>query len=86
MHLAVKTIAKKKKRNKVLGNKLELGAALDQNKAVDFDPLYADSYFHKSSAKFKMGDFNGAIDKYTQVMKINPKDSDALFNPANIKK
>ncbi len=33
-----------------------------------------------------MGDFAGAIEDYTQVIKINPKDSDAFFNRANIKK
>ena len=33
-----------------------------------------------------MGDFAGAIYDYSQVIKIKPKDSDALFNLANIKK
>ena len=33
-----------------------------------------------------MGDFTGAIDDYTQVIKINPKDSDAFFNRASVKK
>ena len=33
-----------------------------------------------------MGDFAGAIDDYSQVIKINPKDSDALFNRAKAKK
>ncbi len=62
------------------------GAISDQNKALDFDPLYADGYFNRGSAKYKMEDFSGAIEDYTQVIKINPKDSDALFNRANIKK
>ena len=62
------------------------GAISDQNKALDFDPLYADGYFNRSSAKFKKGDFDGAIDDYSQVIKINPKDSDAFFNRANVKK
>ena len=62
------------------------GAISDQNKALDFDSLYADGYFNRGSAKYKMGDFAGAIEDYTQVIKINPKDSDAFFNRANIKK
>ena len=33
-----------------------------------------------------MGDFAGAIEDYSQVIKINPKDSDAFFNRANVKK
>tara|TARA_B100000945_G_scaffold205452_1_gene165206 strand:- start:146 stop:343 length:198 start_codon:yes stop_codon:yes gene_type:complete len=33
-----------------------------------------------------MGDFDGAIEDYTQVIKISPKDSDAFFNRANVKK
>ena len=28
------------------------GAISDKNKAIDFDPLYADGYFNRSSAKF----------------------------------
>ncbi len=62
------------------------GAISDQNKALDFDPLYADGYFYRSSAKFKMGDFAGAIEDYTKVIEINPTDSDAFFNRANVKK
>ena len=62
------------------------GAISDQNRALEFDPLYIDGYFNRGSAKFKMGDFAGAIEDYTQVIKINPKDSDAFFNRANIKK
>ena len=62
------------------------GAISDQNKALDFDPLYADGYFNRGSAKYKMGDFDGAIEDYTQVIKISPKDSDAFFNRANVKK
>ena len=62
------------------------GAIADQNKALDFDPLYADGYFYRSIAKYKMGDLPGAIDDYTQVIKINLKDSDAFFNRANVKK
>ena len=33
-----------------------------------------------------MGDFAGAIDDYSQVIRINTKDSDAFFNRANVKK
>ncbi len=62
------------------------GAISDQNKALDFDPLYADGYFNRGSAKYKMGDLNGAINDYTEAIKINPKDSDAFFNRANLKK
>ena len=62
------------------------GAISDQNKALDFDPLYADGYFNRSSANFKMRDFSGAIDDYSHAIRINPKDSDAFFNRANIKK
>ncbi len=62
------------------------GAISDQNKALDFDPLYADGYFHRSSAKLKMRDFAGAINDYSKVIAINPKDSDAFFNRANLKK
>ena len=62
------------------------GAISDQNKALDFDPLFADGYFNRGIAKFKKGDFDGAIQDYSQVLKINPKDSDAFFNRANVKK
>ena len=62
------------------------GAISDQNKALDFDPLYADGYFNRGIAKFKKRDFDGAIEDYSQVLKINPKDSDAFFNRANVKK
>ena len=62
------------------------GVISDQNKALDFDPLYADGYFNRGIANFKKGDFDGAIQDYSQVIKINPKDSDALFNRANVKK
>tara|TARA_B100001250_G_C19602278_1_gene701156 strand:- start:120 stop:632 length:513 start_codon:yes stop_codon:yes gene_type:complete len=62
------------------------GAIHDYNKALDFDPLYAEGYFNRSSAKFKIGDFAGAIDDYSQVIKINPKDSYAFFNRAKVKK
>ena len=33
-----------------------------------------------------MGNFAGAIADYSLVIKINPKDSEALFNRANEKK
>ena len=62
------------------------GAISDQDKALDFDPLYADGYFNRGIAKFKKGDFDGAIQDYSQVLKINQKDSDAFFNRANVKK
>ena len=62
------------------------GAISDQNKALDFDPLYADGYFNRGIAKYKMGDFDGAVKDYTQVIKINQMDSDAFFNRANVKK
>ena len=62
------------------------GAISDQNKALDFDPLYADGYFNRGIAKFQKGDFDGAIEDYSQVIKINPKDSDSFFNRANVKK
>ena len=45
-----------------------------------------DRYFNRGIAKFKKGDFDGAIQDYSQVLKINPKDSDAFFNRANVKK
>lgn len=62
------------------------GAIDDQNKALNFDPLYADGYFNRGSAKYEMGDLEGAINDYTQVIKISPQDTDAFFNRANIKK
>ena len=62
------------------------GAISDQNKALDFDPFYADGFFNRSIAKFQKGDFDGAIEDYSEVIKINPKDSDAFFNRANVKK
>ena len=62
------------------------GAISDQNKALDFDPLYADGYFNRGIAKYKMGDLDGAVKDYTQVIKINPNDSDAFFNRGNVKK
>ena len=62
------------------------GAISDQNKALTFDPLYADGYFYRSSAKLKMKNFTGAIEDYTKVIEINPKDSDAFFNRAHVKK
>ena len=40
------------------------GAILDQNRALYFDPLYADGYFNRAIAKFKKGDFDGAINDY----------------------
>ena len=43
------------------------GAILDQNKALDFDPLYADGYFNRAIAKFKKGNFDSAINDYSQV-------------------
>ena len=33
-----------------------------------------------------MRDFDGAIEDYSKVLKINSKDSDAFFNRANVKK
>tara|TARA_Y100001968_G_C19388624_1_gene734294 strand:- start:17 stop:649 length:633 start_codon:yes stop_codon:yes gene_type:complete len=62
------------------------GAISDQNKALDYDPLYTDGYFNRGSAKYNMKDFTGAIDDYTKVIKINPVDSDAFFNRAKVKK
>ena len=62
------------------------GAILYQNKALDFDPLYANGYFNRAITKFKKGDFDGAIKDYSQVLNMNPKDSDAFFNRAHIKK
>ena len=41
---------------------------------------------NRAIVKFKKGDFDGAIQDYSQVLKINPKDSDAFFNRANVKK
>ena len=43
------------------------GAISDQNKALTFDPFFADGYFNRSSAKFKRGDFAGAIGLYTNI-------------------
>ena len=48
--------------------------------------MYADGYFNRGIAKFQKGDSDGAIEDYTQVININPKDSDAFFNRANVKK
>ncbi len=62
------------------------GAISDQNKALDFDPIYADGFFNRGIAKYEMGDFEGAVNDYIQATKINPKDSDAFFNLANVKK
>ena len=56
------------------------GAISAQDKALAFDPLYADGYFNRGITNFKMGDFFGAIDDYSQVIKINLQDSDAFFN------
>ena len=39
----------------------------------------------RGKAKRNLGDFDGAIEDYSQVIIINPKDSDAFFNRANVK-
>ena len=38
------------------------GAISDQNKALNFEPFYADGYFNRSSPTFEMGYLSGAID------------------------
>ena len=40
----------------------------------------------RGNAKHNLNDLDGAINGYSQVVNINPKDSDAFFNRAHIKK
>ncbi len=40
----------------------------------------------RGNAKRNLNDFDGAINDYSQVLNINPKESDAFFNRAHVKK
>ena len=48
-------------------------------------PLYAsdrsDFYFNRAFNKSKKGDYDGAIKDYTKVIKINPKEANAFYEP-----
>jgi len=72
-------------------DKIELtdyeGSIIDYNKALQL-PLTEICLVYSmcGNAKRNLGDFDGAIQDYSKVLKINPKDSDAFFNRANVKK
>ena len=60
---------------------------LDYNKTLDLSPKeICLVYSMRGNAKRNLGDFDGAIQDYSQILKINPKDSDTFFNRANVKK
>ena len=40
----------------------------------------------RGNTKNNLGDFDGVIEDDSQVITINPNDSDAFFNRANVKK
>ncbi|MBW4566183.1 MAG: tetratricopeptide repeat protein [Mojavia pulchra JT2-VF2] len=53
------------------------------NKAIKMNPHDAIAYKNRGNARADIGDYEGAIDDYTQVIAINPHDANAYFNRGN---
>ncbi|MCZ8243713.1 MAG: tetratricopeptide repeat protein [Microcystis sp. LE19-131.1A] len=51
----------------------------DYNQATNIKPDYADAYNNRGSAKYELGDKQGAIADYNQAIKIKPDYADAYF-------
>ncbi|MBE9245257.1 tetratricopeptide repeat protein [Microcystis aeruginosa LEGE 00239] len=57
----------------------------DYNQATNIKPDYADAYNNRGSAKYELGDKQGAIADYNQAIKIKPDYADAYINRGNAK-
>ncbi|MDD1434697.1 tetratricopeptide repeat protein, partial [Dolichospermum sp. ST_sed6] len=44
------------------------------------DPNYVNAYYHRGNISSKLGDKQGAIDDYTQAIRINPNFAYAYYN------
>ena len=58
---------------------------LEQSKSVKplskgKQSISADTYFRWGNAKFDLGDFMGAIEEYTNAIRLQPDDADAYYN------
>ncbi len=54
-------------------------------KALDIRPHYAWAYFLRGQAKLDAGDVRGAVDDYTEALRIHPKDLACLNNRATVR-
>jgi tetratricopeptide (TPR) repeat protein/S1-C subfamily serine protease len=56
------------------------GAISDYDRAIEFNPKFADAYSNRGIAKSALGDKKGAILDYDRAIEINPKDAKAYYN------
>lgn len=56
------------------------GAFKDFNKAIELDPNYAKSYYHRGCLQFNMQKRNEAIKDYTMAVKLDTNYADAYYN------
>ncbi len=56
------------------------GAFKDFNKAIELDPNYAKSYYHRGCLHFNKNKQNEAIKDYTMAVKLDTNYADAYYN------
>ena len=55
-------------------------ATLDINRALECQADYVEAYINRGMLRHELGDFQGAIDDYTTVLKLNPELQDRSYN------
>jgi len=53
------------------------------NKAIDSYPEFKDVYLSRGADRAALGNYTGAIDDYSSALKLDPKNTLALFNIGN---
>ena len=53
-------------------------------KAIQFEPNFADAYYNLAVVYETLNQYEKAIDAYSHVLKISPKDYDSIYQLANI--
>lgn len=54
-------------------------AVADFNKCLVFDPYFAEAYFNRAQAYFKLGNYEQSIMDYTRYLEFDPKDAQTYF-------
>lgn len=56
------------------------GSAIDRfTQAIDSDPQFSDAFYNRGFAKFKTGDYSGAINDFTQCLEIEQPEREDVF-------
>jgi tetratricopeptide (TPR) repeat protein len=61
------------------------GAILEFNKAIEFNPKFAEAYYKRGNTKLLLDDISGAEIDYNRAIELNPKLAEAFNNRAMLK-